>query len=152
MTLQHTLFFGCMRKQYVCASHQKRRKKCVCVCSRKHKKSPRILSLTHCTKPVPIWCSLYYLAFILPLRFCVAWSLLCSREPWSPDPALSHVLRLLFILFCMFGSVYLCLSDPRVTPSPASSLPTPYQTRERTLDARMYNSHQFSFSLSLHSR
>lgn len=161
------LFFGCMRKQYFCTSHRIRRKNCVYVCSRTHTQKIPGFSLSLTVLIQFLYDALFFNlkchichwgivgteeAFILPLRFCVAWSFLCSRESWSPESCTSHVLRLLFIWFCMFGSVYLCLSDPRVTPSPASSLPTPYQTRERTLDARMYNSHQFSFSVSLHSR
>lgn len=49
---------------------------------------------------------------------------------------------------CVSGCVCVsvCLSDPPVTQSPASRLPTPYQARERTRDARMYHSHQFSFA------
>lgn len=63
-----------------------------------------------------------------------------SRSCTFPcDRAVIHV-------FCMSGSVYLCLSDPRVTSCSPSRLPTPYQTRERTRDARMYHSHQFCFS------
>lgn len=132
----------------------KTREKNVCM-STKTQNIPGFFShsLTHSLTHFCYWGIVYTKgAFIFPLRFCVAWSFLCSRETCTPDPALSHVLRLLFTLFCTSSSVYLCLSDPRVTPSPASSLPTPYQTRERTRHARMYNSHQFSFSVSPHSR
>lgn len=50
MTLQPTLFYRCMRKQYVCTVHENKRKKCVYVY--KNTKHPRILlsltnSLTH---------------------------------------------------------------------------------------------------------
>lgn len=60
---------------------------------------------------------------------------------------LSCLMGLLFMFFaCLAPCICLCLSDPPVTPSPASRPPTPYQTRERTRDARMYHSHQFCFS------
>lgn len=62
---------------------------------------------------------------------------------------LSRVMGLLFMFFaCLAPCICLCLSDPPVTPSPASRPPTPYQTRERTRDARMYHSHQFCFGFT----
>lgn len=54
--------------------------------------------------------------------------------------------ELLFMFACLAPiCVFVCLSDPCVAPSPAYSFPTPYQKRERTLNARMYHQRQFSF-------
>lgn len=126
------LFFGCMRKQYFCTSHRIRRKNCVYVCSGTHKKIPGFsLSLTVLIQFLydahffNLKCHICHWgivgteeAFILPLRFCVAWSFLCSREPWSPEsctfPCAGAVIHMIL-------HVWLCVSvsvrPPCHTPS-----------------------------------
>lgn len=47
--------------------------------------------------------------------------------------------------WCVWLYLYVCVSDPSVAPSPASSFSAPYKKGERTLNARMYHPCQFSF-------
>lgn len=89
-------------------------------------------------------------AFILFLHFCVACSRVLIREKrrsTSLFPSEGSVCVLSCTLEQLFTSVCsaLCSSDPSVAPSPTSSFSTPYQKRERTLNARMYYPRQFSF-------
>lgn len=83
-------------------------------------------------------------AFVLRLHLCVACPCVCLLERNRHHLFASE--DLIFCTFfvihvCVSGSVcvFVCLSDPSVAPSSASSFSTPYQKRERTLDARMYH-------------
>lgn len=69
----------------------------------------------------------------------------CVYWRWNRDHLLASFDS---IRSCLALSVFVYLSDPCVAPSPASSFSTPYQKRERTLNARMYHPRQFTFHYS----
>lgn len=102
-----------------------------------------------------IWsCFVFYIAGLWIMQ-----NVMCLSKHWCCNEGTGKH----FVLSCVFigdeteiislplsGSicVFVCLSDPSVAPSPASRFSTPYQKRERTLNARMYHPCQFSFHFS----
>ncbi len=91
-------------------------------------------------------------AFVLSLHF-LSHVLVCLLERKrdhlfaSEDSIFCTFLVGAAVIHCWCVWLYLCVcvSDPSVAPSPASSFSTPYKKRERTLNARMYHPRQFSF-------